>query len=85
MIPANLDYMSLIGDLNDWGIRDSKIEAICGLNQGLIAKFKCRAQRSMIYENAARLYNFWHDEALAHGVHVPHGTSSSQPLPTTTY
>ena len=85
MIPAQIDYMALVNDLNGWGIRDYKIEAICGLNQGTIAKLKCRAQRSMVYENAARLYNFWHDEAVARGVHVPHGTSSSQSLPTTTY
>lgn len=84
MIPANLDYMALVRDLNGWGIRDFKIEAICGLNQGLVAKLKCGAQRSMHYENAARLYNFWHDEAVAHGAHVPHGTSNSQTLDATT-
>lgn len=85
MIPANLDYLDMVTQLNGWGVQDYKIEMICGLNKGLIAKLKCRAQRSMIYENAARLYNFWLDEALAHGVHVPHETSSSQPLPATTY
>lgn len=84
MIPANLDYHQMIADLNGWGIRDYKIEAICGLPQGRIAKFKCHAQKSMIYENAARLYNFWHDEAVARDADVPHGTSSLQPLAETT-
>lgn len=64
-IPANIDYLALIAELNSWGIRDYKIESICGLAEGRIAKFKCGAQRSMIYENASRIYNFWVDEALS--------------------
>ncbi len=84
MIPASLDYLAMITQLNDWGIRDFKIETICYLNRGHVAKIKCGAQRSMVYENAARLYNFWHDEAIARGVHVPHGTSFSQTLDATT-
>ncbi len=84
MIPANLDYLALLSDLNGWGIRDYKIEAICGLNQGLVAKLKCGAQRSMLYENAARLYNFWLDEAIARGAKVPHGASFPQALDATT-
>jgi hypothetical protein len=84
MIPARLDYLAMIADLNRWGIRDYKIENICALNQGLIAKLKCAAQRSMGYEKAARLYNFWLDEALAHGEHVPRGTSFPQTLDATT-
>ena len=84
MIPANLDYLAMLADLNRWGIRDFKIEAICDLNQGLVAKLKCGAQRSMHYENAARLYNFWHDEAIERGAHVPHCASNSQTLDATT-
>lgn len=82
MIPAHIDFLSVLTDLNTWGIRDYKIEAICGMQKGHLAKLRCGAQRSMIYENAARLYNFWFDEATARN--VPHGTSSSQPLAETT-
>lgn len=84
MIPANIDYQSLISDLNRWGIRDYKIEAICGLPEGRIAKIKCGATKDMVYPNAARFYNFWWDEAVKRGYEVSHGTSSLQPLGATT-
>jgi hypothetical protein len=39
----------------------------------------------MVYENAARLYNFWFDEATRRGAEVSHGTSTLQaPAATTT-
>lgn len=84
MIPAHIDYLALLADLNEWGIRDYKIEAICGLPEGRIAKLKCGATRDMVYPNAARLYNFWFDEAAARGIDVPRGTSSLQALSATT-
>lgn len=85
MIPANVDYLALLGDLNRWGIRDYKIEAICGLGNGHVAQLKCGAIKDMKYRNAARLYNFWFDESLAHGEDVPCETSCSRTLPATTY
>lgn len=84
MIPANIDYRAIIDDLNAWGIRDYKIEAICGLGQGRVSQLKCGWAKSMIYENAARLYNFWHDEAVKRGAMVPHETSTLQALTATT-
>ena len=80
MIPANIDYLSVLADLNGWGIRDYKIEAICGLSKGHVAQLKCGDIREMKYPNAARLYNFWFDEAKARGVQVPHETSHSHTL-----
>lgn len=84
MIPANLDYLAILEDLNRWGIRDYKIEAICGLGQGRVSQFKCGWAKSMVYENAARLYNFWFDEAQRRGIDVSHGTSTLQALDATT-
>lgn len=84
MIPADIDLISTLADLNAWGIRDYKIEAMCGLSEGRIAKIKCGATKSMIYANAARLYNLWFDEAIARGVTVPCETSSFQAVVETT-
>lgn len=77
-MPADIDYLGILADLNAWGIRDYKIEAMCGLPEGRVAKIKCGATKSMIYANAARLYNLWESEAIAHGIDVPRGTSSLQ-------
>jgi hypothetical protein len=81
MIPANIDYQSLLADLNRWGIRDYKIEAICGLTVGHIAQLKCGSIKQMVYPNAARLYNFWWDEQQARD---PRETDSSHSLAATT-
>lgn len=63
MIPANVDHVSILADLNGWGIRDYKIEAICGFSIGYVAQLKCGNVKQMSYQRAARLYNFWFDEA----------------------
>lgn len=84
MIPAHIDYLGVLTDLNAWGIRDYKIEAMCGLPEGRIAKIKCGATRSMIYANAARLYNLWESEAVSRGILVSRETSFLQAAVATT-
>jgi hypothetical protein len=84
VIPANIDYLAIIEDLNRWGIRDYKIEAICGLGQGRISQVKSGWAKRMLYENAARLYNFWLDEAVKHADEGSRETSILQPLSATT-
>lgn len=85
MIPANLDYRQILADLNGWGVRDYKIEAICALSVGHLAKIKCGATKDMVYPNAARLYNFWLDERERHEEDASRETSSFQPLVATTF
>jgi hypothetical protein len=83
VIPANLDYLAILADLNDWGIRDYKIEAICGFGVGHVAQLKCGAIKDMKYPNAARLYNFWFSEAQER-TEVPRETSRSHTATATT-
>lgn len=85
MIPANLDYRQILADLNAWGVRDYKIEAICALPVGRLAKIKCGATKDMVYPNAARLYNFWLDERARRDEDGSRETSSLQSLNATTY
>ena len=59
MIPAMIDVMQVVCDLNAWGWRDSKIEVACGLGQGYIAQIRCGNIKEPGYSKAARLYNFW--------------------------
>lgn len=80
MIPAGIDYKGIIADLNTWGIRDYKIELICGFTIGYIAQVKCGAIKQMTYPRAAVLFNFWEDEAK---LRVSHETFSSQSLTAT--
>ena len=64
-IPAFIDHHAIIAELNRWGIRDYKIELICGFSLGYIAQLKRTGQfrmQNMSYPRAARLYNFWVDE-----------------------
>lgn len=61
MIPANIDHVAIIADLNARGLRDFKIETICGFSIGYVAKLKCGVKQ-MAYQRAARLYNFWLSE-----------------------
>jgi hypothetical protein len=62
MIPANIDHVSIVEDLNKRGIRDFKIETICGFSCGYVAQLKCGNIKQMTYQRAARLYNFWRSE-----------------------
>lgn len=61
-IPANIDHVALVEELNAWGYRDAKIELICGFSQGYILAIKKGRVGQMIYQRAARLYNFWEEE-----------------------
>ena len=81
MIPANIDHVAILLELNAWGLRDYKIEAICGFSVGYVAQLKCGNVQQMTYQRAARLYNFWFDER---GQRVPHETLSSHNAPATT-
>lgn len=69
MIPANIDHCQLIADLNTWGLRDYKIELICGFSVGYVAQLKCGNVQQMTYQRAARLYNFWEEEQDARVSH----------------
>ena len=71
MIPANVDHVAIIGDLNAWGIADYKIEAICGFSIGYVNHLKTGGVRQMAYQRAARLYNFWFEERLARALAEP--------------
>lgn len=62
MIPANIDHVSIVADLNARGLKDFKIETICGFSSGYIAQLKCGNVKQMTYQRAARLYNFWLSE-----------------------
>lgn len=64
-IPANIDHVAIIEDLNRWGLRDAKIELVCDFSQGYVLAIKKGRVQQMLYQRAARLYNFWFDE-LAH-------------------
>ena len=57
-IPANIDHQSIITDLNRRGLRDFKLEIICGFSNGYIAQLKSGNIKQMNYQRAARLYNF---------------------------
>ena len=81
MIPANIDHRAIIAELNAWGLRDYKIEAICGFSVGYVAQLKCGNIEQMTYQRAARLYNFWCDEVR---LQVSHGTLQTQSHATTT-
>jgi hypothetical protein len=64
-IPANIDHRMVLRQLNDWGYRDYRIEAICGFSIGYVAQLKCGAIQQMTYQRAARLWNFWVSEHSA--------------------
>lgn len=81
MIPADIDPKGIIADLNTWGIRDYKIEMICGFSIGYVAQLKCGAIQQMTYQRAARLFNFWFDEAR---LHVPCETLQTHTVAATT-
>lgn len=62
MIPANIDHRQILQELNAWGLRDYKIEAICGFSVGYVAQLKSGNVKQMSYQRAARLYNFHQSE-----------------------
>ena len=62
MIPAQIDTMQIVADLNAWGWRDYKIEIACGLGSGYIAQVRCENIREPAYGKAARLFNFWESQ-----------------------
>ena len=68
MIPANIDHKQILEDLNTWGLRDYKIEAICGYSVGYVGQLKTDKIVQMTYQRAARLYNFWFEERQARGI-----------------
>lgn len=65
MIPACIDHQQILQDLNAWGLRDFKIEMICGFSVGYVSQLKCGNVEEMGYRKAARLYNFWYEEQRA--------------------
>lgn len=62
-LPAHIDHLSILADLRDWGWLDSKIETVCGFSNGYVARLRCKDVTAMSYFRAARLYNFWLDQA----------------------
>lgn len=70
MIPI-VDHISIVADLNAWGWRDYKIDLVCGFAGGYVAQIKGGHVKSMSQDRAARLYNFWEQEAVARGIEVP--------------
>lgn len=62
MIPANIDHVAIVRDLNRWGIADYKIQMICGFTDGYVQHLKAGRVQQMNYQRAARLYNFWWEE-----------------------
>lgn len=69
-IPANIDYLAIVEELNAWGLGDYKIEAICGFSQGYVGHMKNGRYHDMTYQRAARLYNFWCEERQLRGLEV---------------
>lgn len=66
MIPANIDQVRLIKDLNEWGLNDYKVKEILGFSEGYVAQLKCNNITQMSQQKAARLYNFWWEERRLH-------------------
>lgn len=66
MIPANVDHVGIVAELNGWGIADFKIEMICGFSRGYVSHLKTGGVQQMSYQLAARLYNFWDEERKLH-------------------
>ena len=74
MIPANIDHVAIVADLNQWGIGDYKIEMICGFSVGYVNHLKTGGVRQMAYQRAARLYNFWFEERVSRMLQAPSTT-----------
>jgi hypothetical protein len=63
VIPVEIDVQQIIADLNSWGWVDHKIEMVCGLSNGYVAKVRLGARPMRPYQYCARLYNFWEEES----------------------
>lgn len=70
MIPANIDYVAIIQELNGWGYGCFKIDTICGYSEGYTVKMLDGDFQNMTYPRAARLYNFWWEERQLRGLQV---------------
>lgn len=77
MIPANLDYVSMIEDLNGFGWTDYRLDAILGYSAGYCAQVRCRNIKDPTYPKASRLYNFWFAERVARHMPVPPDSARS--------
>lgn len=80
-IPANIDHVAIIKDLNRWGIGDRKIEAICGFSDGYARHAKAGNFVEMGYQKAARLYNFWLDECRLRGLRISWASAGGEGIP----
>lgn len=76
-IPANIDHVRVLADLNAWGYRDYRIEAICGFSVGYVSQLKCGNVKQMTYQRAARLWNFWCEEHDSRGTLQTHSVAVS--------
>ena len=63
MIPPQIDVLAIVDDLREWGWLNYKIEVAAGLGHGYIAQVRCGNIREPAYGKAARLYNFWCQQA----------------------
>lgn len=62
MIPANIDHIELLNDLNRMGWRDYKIGMMCDFSPGYISNLRSGVVRRISWQYGARIYNFWLDE-----------------------
>ena len=71
MIPANIDQIALLADLNRLGWKDYMLTEALGFSEGYISQLKCGNVAQMSYQKAARLYNFWCEEMNASMQNLP--------------
>lgn len=62
LIPASIDHLAILADLNRWGWLDAKIETYMGFSEGYVTKLKKGIVVQLRYDRAARLHNLWCDE-----------------------
>jgi len=70
MIPAQLDYVTMLERLNSCGWTNWRLDAILGYSPGYCSQVKCGNVKEMTYPKASRFYNFWYEERLARGLDV---------------
>lgn len=61
-IPAGIDHLEIIRELESWGWKGTKIECACGFSNGYVSQLKCGNITEMGYNKAARLFNLWESE-----------------------
>lgn len=59
LIPLEVDFRALVAGLNAAGIKDHKIEMLCGFSKGYVAQLRCGNIGRMSFNHGARLYNLW--------------------------